>query len=157
MAEKALGLVETRGFIGAVEAGDVALKAADVSLIRYVLATGGLVTVELTGDVAAVQAAVEAGAAAAAKVGQLISKHVIPRPHEEIQKIVSSESEEGAPWSEPSHPLLPSDLQSMTVVQLRKLARSMEGVGLSGRQISQTRREELLKRLSAAFREKKRP
>lgn len=149
MEEKALGLIETQGFIGAVEAGDVALKAADVSLIRYELSTGGLVTVELTGDVAAVQAAVEAGAAAASKVGQLIGKHVIPRPHEELKKITSSQPREEAPSPESSYPLLPDDLDSMTVAQLRKLARSLEGVGLSGRQISQARRRELLERISA--------
>jgi len=149
MAEKALGLVETQGFVGAVEAADAALKAADVSLIRYELSTGGLVTVEFAGDVAAVQAAVEAGAAAASRVGQLISKHVIPRPHEELKKIIPSESGAVAPSSEPSHPPLPEEVRSMTVVQLRKLARSLKGVGLSGRQISQARRDELLKRISA--------
>ena len=156
MAEKALGLIETRGLIGAIEAGDVALKAADVSLVRYELSTGGLVALELAGDVAAVQAAVEAGAAAASRVGQLISKHVIPRPHEELDKIIPPESGEGIPPPEPSHPSVPDDLSSMTVAQLRRLARNMERIGLSGRQISQARRTELLERIST-FREKRRP
>jgi len=78
--DEALGMIETRGLVGAIEAADAALKAADVRLARKDRAGGALVTVVVRGDVAAVEAAVEAGAAAAARVGQLVAVHVIPRP-----------------------------------------------------------------------------
>lgn len=85
VGKKALGLIETSGFISAVEAADAMVKAAAVKLIGYQLTSGGLVIVKVTGDVGAVKAAVDAGSAAAANVGTLISKHVIPRPHEELE------------------------------------------------------------------------
>jgi microcompartment protein CcmL/EutN len=150
MAEQALGLVETLGFVGAVEAGDAALKAARVELKGYELATGGLVTVEIVGDIGAVQAAVEAGATAASKVGQLVSKHVIPRPHEELSKITKRESEERKPPVEA--PQVTDDLNRLTVPQLRKLARDTKGIGATGRQISDMRKNGLLVRLRAARR-----
>lgn len=151
MAEHALGLVETLGFIGAVEAGDAALKAARVELKGVELATGGLVTVEIVGDVGAVQAAVEAGATAASKVGQLVSRHVIPRPHEELSKILKSESEEKKPPVEASQ--VTDDLNRLTVPQLRKLARGIKGIGATGRQISDMRKNDLLARIRTARRE----
>ena len=150
MAEQALGLVETLGFVGAVEAGDAALKAARVELKGYELATGGLVTVEIVGDVGAVQAAVEAGATAASKVGQLVSKHVIPRPHEELSKIVKSESEAKKPSVEA--PQVTDDLNRLTVPQLRKLARDTKGIEATGRQISDMRKNDLLERIQTARR-----
>ena len=84
----ALGLVETKGLIGAIEAGDAMVKAANVKLIGKVLVGGGLVTVMVRGDVGAVKAATDAGAAAAGRVGELISVHVIPRPHNDIEAIL---------------------------------------------------------------------
>lgn len=150
MAEQALGLVETLGFVGAVEAGDAALKAARVELKGYELATGGLVTVEIVGDVGAVQAAVEAGATAASKVGQLVSKHVIPRPHEELSKITKREGEEKKPPVEA--PQVTDDLNKLTVPQLRKLARDTKGIGATGRQISDMRKNDLLERIRTARR-----
>ena len=80
MAE-ALGLIETKGFTGMVEASDAMLKAARVELVGYEKIGGGFVTAIVRGDVAAVKAATEAGSRAAEKVGQLVSVHVIPRPH----------------------------------------------------------------------------
>ena len=80
MLEYALGLVETRGLIGAIEAADAMMKAADVELIGRERADAGLMTIKIKGDVAAVRAAVDAGAAAAQRVGELVSVHVIPRP-----------------------------------------------------------------------------
>ena len=77
----ALGIIETRGLIGSIEAADAMVKAADVTLIGKVHVGGGLVTVMVRGEVGAVKAAVDAGAAAAQRVGNLISQHVIPRPH----------------------------------------------------------------------------
>ena len=84
----ALGMIETRGLIGAIEAADAMVKAANVRLIGKVQVGGGLVTVMVRGDVGAVKAAVDAGAAAASRVGELISTHVIPRPHEDVEKIL---------------------------------------------------------------------
>ncbi len=84
----ALGMVETKGLIGSIEAADAMVKAANVSLIGKVHVGGGLVTVMVRGDVGAVKAATDAGAAAAAKVGELLSVHVIPRPHPEVEFIL---------------------------------------------------------------------
>ncbi len=85
---KALGMIETRGLIGSIEAADAMIKAADVQLVNQEKIDGGLVTVLVEGDVGAVQAAVEAGKLAAQRVGQLISAHVIPRPDDEVDTIV---------------------------------------------------------------------
>ena len=84
----ALGMIETRGLVGAVEAADAMVKAANVTLIGRSQVGGGLVTVMVRGDVCAVKAATDAGAAAAKKVGELISVHVIPRPHNEVEMIL---------------------------------------------------------------------
>ena len=83
-----LGMVETRGLVGAVEAADAMVKAANVTLIGREQVGSGLVTVMVRGDVGAVKAATDAGAAAASRVGELVSVHVIPRPHEEVEMIL---------------------------------------------------------------------
>jgi len=88
MAKEALGLIETRGYVGAVEAADAMVKAAQVELIGKQQVGGGLVTVLVRGDVGAVKAATDAGAAAAEKVGELVSVHVIPRPHADVEVIL---------------------------------------------------------------------
>ena len=84
----ALGMIETRGLVGAIEAADAMTKAASVELCGYEKIGSGLVTVMVRGDVGAVKAATDAGAAAAEKVGELISVHVIPRPHAEVDHIL---------------------------------------------------------------------
>ncbi|NLA53482.1 MAG: ethanolamine utilization microcompartment protein EutM [Clostridiales bacterium] len=84
----ALGMVETKGLVGAIEAADAMVKAANVTLIGKTHVGGGLVTVMVRGDVGAVKAATDAGAAAAQRVGELLSVHVIPRPHEELESIL---------------------------------------------------------------------
>ena len=84
----ALGMIETRGLVGAVEAADAMVKAANVTLIGRSQVGSGLVTVMVRGDVGAVKAATDAGAAAASRVGELVSVHVIPRPHEEVEMIL---------------------------------------------------------------------
>ena len=86
---EALGLIETRGLVGAIEAADTMVKAANVTLLSKEEIGGGLVTVMVRGDVGAVQAAVEAGAEAAKTVGELISVHVIPRPHAEVENMLT--------------------------------------------------------------------
>jgi len=88
MAGEALGLVETRGLVGAIEAADAMVKAANVDLVGKEQIGGGFVTIMVRGDVGAVKAATDAGAAAARKVGELLSVHVIPRPHDELAKIL---------------------------------------------------------------------
>ena len=84
----ALGMVETRGLVAAIEAADAMVKAANVQLVGKEQVGGGLVTVMVRGDVGAVKAATDAGAAAAEKIGELISVHVIPRPHTEVDGIL---------------------------------------------------------------------
>ena len=88
MEKQALGLVETKGLVGAIEAADAMVKAANVTLIGKENIGSGLVTVMVRGDVGAVKAATDTGAAAAHRVGELISVHVIPRPHTDIEKIL---------------------------------------------------------------------
>ena len=204
MLDYALGLIETRGLVGAIEAADAATKAADVKLVGRERADAGLITIKLTGDVAAVRAAVDAGAAAAQRVGELVSSHVIPRPdndteiliypppwqtkekpQEEIAPKPTQKSREkktrGAkkqvehqpqdetqtsreitteetpsPGSDtPSSSLIMSDdeatylrqLEGMTVHELRRYARSVQGLSIFGRQISRANKEELIKEL----------
>ncbi len=88
MTLEALGMVETKGFVGAVEAADAMVKAANVRLIGKEYIGAGYVTVFVRGDVGAVKAATDAGAAAARRVGELISVHVIPRPHGEVERVL---------------------------------------------------------------------
>jgi ethanolamine utilization protein EutM len=85
---EALGMIETKGLIAAIEAADAMVKAANVQLIGKEYIGAGYVTVSVRGDVGAVKAATDAGAAAARRVGELISVHVIPRPHEEVEKVL---------------------------------------------------------------------
>ena len=88
----ALGMVETKGLVGAVEAADAMVKAANVVLIGSEYVGGGFVTVMVRGDVGAVKAATDAGAAAAKRIGELVSVHVIPRPHQDIEMILPQNS-----------------------------------------------------------------
>lgn len=93
MKYDALGMIETKGLIGSVEAADAMVKAANVTLIGKEMIGGGFVTVMVRGDVGAVKAATDAGAAAAQRVGELISVHVIPRPHAEVETILPATKE----------------------------------------------------------------
>lgn len=90
MTQEALGMVETRGLVAAIEAADAMVKAANVQLIGTEKIGSGLVSVMVRGDVGAVKSAVEAGGAAAAKLGEIIATHVIPRPHGDVEKILPS-------------------------------------------------------------------
>jgi ethanolamine utilization protein EutM len=85
---EALGMIETRGFVGMVEASDAMVKAAKVTLVHYEKVGGGYVTAIVRGDVAAVRAAVDSGSAAASRIGELISTHVIPSPHESLEDVL---------------------------------------------------------------------
>jgi microcompartment protein CcmL/EutN len=91
MAQEALGMVETRGLVAAIEAADAMCKAANVSLVGTEKIGSGLVTVMVRGDVGAVKSSVEAGAASASKLGELVATHVIPRPHSDVEMILPKE------------------------------------------------------------------
>ena len=95
--QEALGMIETRGLVSAIEAADAMVKAATVHLVGKEHVGGGLVTVMVRGDVGAVKAAVEAGGAAAKRVGELISVHVIPRPHSDVEAVLPVQGEDAAP------------------------------------------------------------
>ncbi len=88
MSQESLGMIETRGFVGSIEAADAMVKTANVALIGQEYIGAGYVTVFIRGDVGAVKAATDAGATAARRVGELVSVHVIPSPHQEVEKIL---------------------------------------------------------------------
>lgn len=136
--EQALGLIETRGLVGAIEAADAGLKAAPVELLGSEQADAGLVTVLFAGDTAAVKAAVDAGAAAAERVGQLVSVHVIPRPDPELD-VLEGDEPSGGGAARGSQPLA-----EMKVVDLRHRARLTPDFPLKGRELSRANREDLL-------------
>ncbi|HTT66482.1 MAG TPA: BMC domain-containing protein [Gemmatimonadales bacterium] len=139
--EQALGLIETRGLVGAVEAADAGLKAAPVELLGTERVDAGLVTVLFAGDTAAVKSAVDAGAAAAERVGELVSVHVIPRPDPQLEAMEHDE-EEGGAGAAPRRP--PQRLEDMKVVELRHRARQTPDFPLKGRELSRANRDELL-------------
>ena len=140
--DQALGLIETRGLVGAIEAADAGIKAAPVQLLGKEQTDPALITILFAGDVASVKAAVDAGAAAAERVGQLVSVHVIPRPYPGLE--VMSDSEENGGGAPPGTPLA-----EMKVVDLRHMARQLENFPLKGRELSIANREELLAHFKA--------
>lgn len=172
MENQALGLIEVRGYLGAVQAADAALKAANVTLIRCEVIKGGLVTVQLTGDVGAIQAAVEAGAAVAKKLGVLITSHVIARLHEELHKMIKDEPtsyiEEQIQEVVDSHQTIEEaqenesvqvpntseiavvserkvpSFQQMKLVELRKLAYKLDISDIPKSQIKYAKKEQLI-------------
>ncbi len=93
--KEALGLVETRGFVGAIEAADSMVKAANVKIVGKEKTGSGLVTIMIRGDVGAVKAAIEAGGEAARRVGELVSVHIIPRPHEDVEMLLEKTEGKG--------------------------------------------------------------
>ena len=149
MDRSALGLIETRGLVGAVEAADTAAKAAAVRLLGFERVGGGLVTLRLDGDVASVQTAVENGAEAARRVGELISSHVIPHPHEELVGLLNAAPQ---PLATGPNPVTVSvtDLEALPVTRLRQLARQTPGIKIKGRQISRANKQELIAALQQA-------
>jgi ethanolamine utilization protein EutM len=93
---QALGLIETKGLVALIEAGDAALKSANVQLVGWQKVGSGYVSIMVTGDVAAVKAAVDAGSSAAGKVGEVLSVQVIPRPHSDLAKVLPAAASAGA-------------------------------------------------------------
>ena len=135
--EQALGLIETRGLVGAIEAADAGLKAAPVRLLGMERTDPALITVLFAGDTASAKAAVDAGAAAAERVGELVAVHIIPRPFPGLE-LMSDEAENGA-GAPPG-----TALSEMKVVDLRHRARQLENFPLKGRELSTANRDELL-------------
>ena len=160
MSNSAIGLIETRGLIGVLEAADTAAKAADVQLLGVERIGGGIVSVRFRGDTASVQAAVSAAGEAARRVSELVSAHVIPSPAFDIEYVLSASSGHASkgtaasPAPEKSAPdkVAPAseDLQSLPVAHLRQLARKTPGMALRGRQISRANKDQLLDALRAA-------
>jgi len=206
MKNSALGLIETYGYVGAVEAADAALKAADVSLVNLVKVRGGIMTLTLIGEVSAVKASVDAGAASAERLGVLLTSHVIARLDEEVWSIVEPKGKDPEDDPDPSdkkvkemeeekgnleavkenadplqgknteevHPDEPSPqlgdkeptateknlpkmenfsketMKSLKVVELRRIARKLEGVKIPKNQIKYANKAELMREISEA-------
>jgi microcompartment protein CcmL/EutN len=182
MSDYALGLVETKGLVGAIEAADAMVKTANVILVGKERTDPAMITVKIVGDTAAVRSAVEAGAAAAERVSQLISKHVIPRPAEGMEDLIfarasrSKEEVEGVlaaggvtddedvpedevlpeePYEKPKNLTTEQEkyyekLNAMTVHELRRYARGVEGLSIYGREISKANKKQLLEELMKA-------
>ncbi|MBI4534866.1 MAG: BMC domain-containing protein [Ignavibacteriae bacterium] len=169
MLEYALGMVETRGLVGSIEAADVMVKTANVRVLGTEYIKNGFVTIKVVGEVAAVKAAVDAATAAASRVGHVITTHVIPRPAEEIEFILKkgrqpgreagsspqTERKSAAPQAETGDLFEASagdekylaKLESMTVHELRTLARETGGLSIVGREISRANKDQLIREL----------
>ncbi len=180
MSDKALGLIETKGLIGAIEAVDAAAKAAAVVVSSVELTEAAFMTLKIEGDLGAVQAAVEAGAAAAEKIGELIAVHVIPNPSGEMAAILpqrryiskyhpndmrpaltDSDAETGLPIKKKKqknrrrvtkqqnidsikNKIIKTQLDKMTVSELRQIARKLVKLTLKGREISMANKQQLI-------------
>ena len=168
---KALGMIETRGLVASIEAADAMVKAANVTLQCKEHVGGGLVTIMVRGDVGAVKAATDAGAAAAERVGTLISVHVIPRPPEELEEIlghIPAEPDQPVPPTPPAPApepepeeqesdgavmepasLTTEELEHMAVVKLRAVARQIGLTSMTRKEIRFAKKEELLAAITA--------
>ncbi len=151
MEERALGLVETKGLVAAIEAADAMVKAANVKLIGTEKTDAALVTVKVVGEVGAVKSAVEAGAAAAQKVGELLSVHVIPRPHEEAEYLVYEEHHNKGSAKTGGRVSQLADLENRPVRELRRLARDFPDFPIQGREISKANKKLLMEKFKILF------
>ena len=148
MSRSAIGLIETRGLIGVIEAADVAAKVAAVKLLAIQEAGGGLATLRFSGDVASVQTAVDAATAAAERVSEVVGHVVIPSPHEELRQLHRGTGETVA--SDGVESYLLEELRGLPVAQLRQLVRQTPGVTIRGRTVSRANKEELVAELVRA-------
>lgn len=178
---EAIGMIETSGLVASIEAADAMVKAANVSLLNKRKVGGGLVMVIVTGDVGAVKAAVDAGAAAAAQVGTVYSTHVIPRPHSEVGDMLKQDMMQALAPEKPTPPPSPKtsvpkpeakpesqsaaaleqaqpsteaggvEIENMKVTQLRSFLRKMETKTLTPDEIRYANRETLLKAIREAY------
>lgn len=176
MIDYALGLVETRGLVGAIEAADAMVKTARVILVGKERTDPALITVKIVGDTAAVTSAVEAGASAAGRVGELVAKHVIPRPADGLNDLIyagaaltedrildllgtEAARDDEEPDAVPEEPYTKPEnlspeaekyfekLNGMTVHELRSHARAVEGLSIYGREISRANKKRLIEEL----------
>jgi len=152
----ALGMIETCGLVGAVEAADAMGKAAWVVLIGRETVGAGITTVFVRGTVGAVRAATEVGAEATRRVGELRSVHVIPRPDDQLESLLPGTESVTVPSGDPgrgpgrgSRPVRPEDLATLSVSELRRVARGLPGISMSGREISRANKEALLDEIRA--------
>lgn len=141
MGSEAYGFIEVKGYVASIEAADAMTKAADVNLVGKEEAGSALVALIVTGKVDAVKAAVDVGADAAARVGEVVSVHVIARPHDEVVSIVEGVLAGNRKKSKKK------ELEDMTVQELRTLARDTEDLVISGRDISKANKDELIEAL----------
>ena len=142
----AIGLIETRGLVGVIEAADAAVKSAPVELLGIKPIGGGLVSTHFRGEVAAVQVAVQAGVEAALKVSQVISHRVIPAPHLDVENLLLHQPQAALPPAQPP----PDELEDLPVARLRQLVRQLPDAQLKGRQVSRANKEALLRELRRA-------
>ena len=142
----AIGLIETRGLVGVIEAADAAVKSAPVELLGIKSVGGGLVSTHFRGEVAAVQVAVQAGVEAASKISQVISHRVIPSPHIDIENLLLDQPQVTTPPAQS----LPDELEGLPVTRLRQLVRQLPDTQLKGRQVSRANKEALLRELRRA-------
>ena len=142
----AIGLIETRGLVGVIEAADAAVKSAPVELLGIKPIGGGLVSTHFRGEVAAVQVAVQAGVEAALKVSQVISHRVIPAPHLDVENLLLHQPQAVPPPAQPP----PDELEGLPVARLRQLVRQLPDAQLKGRQVSRANKEALLRELRRA-------
>ncbi|MTI81606.1 MAG: BMC domain-containing protein [Firmicutes bacterium] len=158
MGQQALGMIETKGFTAAIEAADAMVKSADVYMLGKVKVGADLITVVVRGDVGAVKAAIDAGQAAAKRVGELISTHIIPRPHDDLDILLSvSPTAVGEEDSSISEDTVKKDfteeqLKSFTVEKLRDIARNIEEIAIKGRQITRANKDQLINEIIKATR-----
>jgi microcompartment protein CcmL/EutN len=149
----ALGLLETLGLVAALEGADAMLKAAEVRLLRQERTDPALITSTIVGETAAVKAAVEAGRAAAERVGRVVSAHVIPRPAPEVWRALVGGGARRAAAPRAARPApagpAPDGLAERTVPELRRLARARNDAAFNGRAISRATKDELLRFLRA--------
>jgi ethanolamine utilization protein EutM len=151
MAHSAIGLIETQGLVGVIEAADAAVKVADVQLMGFEEIGGGLVSIRFSGDVASVQTAVQAATQAARRISEVISHHVIPGPHADLMDLLEGTLTSAQP-SLPERPA-PEELKGLPVTHLRRLVRQTPGAQLKGRQVSHANKEALIADLQRAWQE----
>lgn len=164
MSEKALGLIETIGLIPAIEAADISLKTADVTLDGLVNVGAGLVTITMRGDVSSVKASVEAGSDAARMLGPVVSTSVIARTAEGLERVTDSEFGKGSnskstvasvakSSSQPAEStvLAEEELLTMSVVELRSLAREKDSFPMSREEIRSARKGDLIKNILSCY------
>lgn len=148
MPPAAIGLIETRGLVGAIEAADAAVKAANVELLGFEQVGGGLVAVRFRGDVASVQTAVQVGFEAARQIGEVIARHVIPAPHTDLVELFQG----SFPLEPAARPSL-AELDDLPVARLRQLVRQTPNARLKGRQVSHANKRDLIAELRRAWQE----